>query len=237
MGALFDKLKEDVRYDEGLKACIHCGTCAAICSAAEFYNYHPRYIINILQSKDDKRLEELLKGEMIWYCGECMSCKTRCPRGNTPGLLISALRNLSQDTGLFAESEKGRQQLAVKRTVGKWLLEKGYCLYADEIDYINHHEQGPIWEWELENIDIVMKRMGANFKGEGPGILRNIPISALDELEKIFKVTGCIERFEKIEEFSKKKAEEFGMKFDETLDNEYFKHIYTANNNTHTINK
>ena len=56
MGRLYDKLSADVRYQEGLRACINCGTCTAVCPAAEFYNYDPRKIANILQSKDDAPL-------------------------------------------------------------------------------------------------------------------------------------------------------------------------------------
>ena len=117
----YDLLMEDVRFEEGLNACMNCGVCTAICPAAEFYNYDPRKIVDIVQTKDDGQIIELLKSEEIWYCGECMSCKTRCPRGNAPGLIIMALRSLSQDLGYFVESEKGRQQLAVKRTVGDWI--------------------------------------------------------------------------------------------------------------------
>ncbi|NVO10653.1 MAG: hypothetical protein HXX16_11870 [Bacteroidales bacterium] len=41
MGKLFDRLNNDVRFVEGLSACINCGTCTAICPAAEVYDYHP----------------------------------------------------------------------------------------------------------------------------------------------------------------------------------------------------
>lgn len=125
MGALYDRLATDVRFTEGLKACMNCGTCTAICPAAEFYDYQPRRIVDILQTRDDERIKTLLKSDEIWYCGECMSCVTRCPRGNAPGLLITVLRSASQDLGYFTESEKGRQQLAVKRTVGDWILHYG----------------------------------------------------------------------------------------------------------------
>ena len=146
MGELFVKLAQDVRFVEGLKACINCGTCTAICPAAEFYNYQPRRMVDILQTHDDEQIEALLKSDTIWYCGECMSCVTRCPRGNAPGLLITVLRSVSQDLGYFTESEKGRQQLAIKRTVGKWILEYGYCLFPSEISPENHPEQSPLWE-------------------------------------------------------------------------------------------
>ena len=234
MTDLYAKLTEDVRFREGLKACLNCGTCTAICPAAEFYNYQPRLILDILQTKEDAQIEDLLKSNTIWYCGECMSCVTRCPRGNAPGLVIQALRSLSQDLGFFTESEKGRQQLALKRTIGKWILEYGYCLFPSEVLPELHPEQGPVWEWEHEHMEAVMTRLGANYKGTGPVILRKIPGDALDEIARIFEVTGGTARFEKIEEFSKIKAQEMGMDMEDGKNDEYIKHIYTTNSGLHT---
>ncbi len=234
MGKLCQLLEKDIRYEEGLNACMNCGVCTAICPAAEFYNYDPRRIVDIVQSGDENEIEKLLKSEEIWYCGECMSCKTRCPRGNAPGLIIMALRGLSQDLGYFVESEKGRQQLAIKRTVGESILNTGYCVYIDMITPALHPEQGPNWEWVYENRKELINRLGGNYNGDGPGILRKIPQETLDELKKIFEVTGGLKRYEKIEFYSHLKAEEMNLKLDETLDNEYFRNIYKANNGSHT---
>jgi len=233
MGKIYELLKEDVRFEEGLNACINCGTCTAICAAAEFYNYDPREITDTVQTKDDNKIIELLKSDTIWYCGECMSCKTRCPRGNAPGLIIMALRALSQELGYFVESEKGRQQLALKRTVGQWILDYGYCLYLEGVGTSLHPEQGPTWDWIQKNWSAIFKRLGANYKGEGVGILRKIPAEALDEVRKIFEVTGGKARFDKIEKYSKQKAEELGIEFGEGMDNEYFKQVYKTNNGCH----
>jgi heterodisulfide reductase subunit C1 len=234
MSKITEKLKEDIRFREGLNACINCGTCTAICPAAEFYNYDPRQIAVDIQSDNEEKIIELLKSDTIWYCGECMSCKTRCPRNNTVGLIIMALRALSQELGYFTESEKGRQQLVVKRTVGEWSLQYGYCMYPEHITTHNFPEQGPIWDWERNNLHEVMERLGANYQGEGSGALRQIPQESLDELNKIFEVTGGHKRFETIEKFSKAKADEYGMSFDETQNNEYFDHIFVANHGNHT---
>jgi len=234
MGRLYNLLKEDVRFVEGIKACINCGTCTAICAAAEFYDYDPRSIADAVQSKDENIIEELLKGEKIWYCGECMSCKTRCPKGNAPGLIIMALRSLSIDLGYFVESEKGRQQLALKRIVGGWILNYGYCLYLEGIGTDLHPEQGPVWDWIQRNWSKVFDKMGANYKGDGVGILRKIDESALDEIRKIFEVTGGKARFDKIEEYSSEKASELGIELNDTLDNDYFRHIYKYNSGNHS---
>ncbi len=234
MENLYDLLLKDIRFEEGLNACMNCGVCTAICPAAEFYEYDPRKIVDIVQTRDNDAIRNLLKSETIWYCGECMSCKTRCPRGNAPGLIIMALRGLSQDLGYFTESEKGRQQLAVKRTVGDSILNTGYCVYIDGISSAMHPEQGPVWEWVQDNKTELLERLGGNYKGDGPGILRKIPEETLDELRKIFEVTGGLDRYEKIERYSAAKAEEMNMDLDDGMENEYFMHIYKTNNGSHT---
>jgi len=183
---LYQELTKDVRFAEGLKSCMNCGVCTAICPAAEFYDYDPRILIGIVQSKDEQKIEELLKSDVIWYCGECMSCKTRCPRGNTVGLIIMALRSLSQELGYFAESEKGRQQLVIKRVVGGNIVNRGYCLLPENLVPELHPEQGPVGEWIFENRVEVMERVGANYNGDGEGALRKIPQESKDEIYRIF---------------------------------------------------
>jgi heterodisulfide reductase subunit C len=190
-------------------------------------------MVTTVQSKDEDKIEGLLESETIWYCGECMSCKTRCPRGNTPGLIIMALRGISQDLGYFTESEKGRQQLAIKRVVGENIVNKGYCVTPENLVPALHPEQGPVWEWVFENKQSVYDRVGANLHGEGTGALRKIPQESLDEIKKIFEVTGGFERFEKIEAFSKEKAERMGYDSKRENLNDYIVHIYTTNNGQH----
>jgi len=232
MGLLYDKLFEDVRLKEGLNACINCGTCTAICPAAEFYNYDPRQVIDLVQSKDDSKILDLLKSETIWYCGECMSCKTRCPRSNAPGLVIIALRSLSVKTGNFTESEKGRQILAIKRSIGETILNYGYCVHIDEMTTEMHPEQGPIWDWYRKNRKEVLERLGGNYGKEGAGILRKMSVGTKDELQKIFDVTGGTDQFNYIEEHSRQKAAEMKIEFS-TGQDEYFKHVYSSENKQH----
>ena len=230
---LYEQLTQDIRFLEGLNSCMNCGICTAICPAAEFYDYDPRLIAGIVQSKDEKRIEELLKSDLIWYCGECMSCKTRCPRGNTPGLIIMALRSLSQELGYFTESEKGRQQLAIKRVVGENIAYKGYCVLPENLVPEMHPEQGPVGEWIFNNKEKVYERVGANLNGEGTGALRKIPQESLDELYRIFEITGGFDRLDKIEQFSKIKAESMGFAEGEDDYSDYINHILTTNNGKH----
>ncbi len=229
----YKELTTDVRFTEGLTGCLNCGTCTAICPAAEFYNYDPRIIAETVQSRDNDKIYELLTGNMIWYCGECMSCKTRCPRNNAPGLIIMALRALSMRTGLFTESEKGRQQLMVKRSIGDWILKYGYCIYREEMTIEDHPEQGPTWEWQNKNLDQLFDRFGVKYRGDGPGPLRKIPEDAMEELRRIFDVTGASDLYEFIEERSARKAAEMGLKFNKNLDCEYMFEIYNHDSGIH----
>lgn len=228
MGKLYDKLTEDYRIKEGLKACINCGTCTAICPAAEFYKYDPRQIVDIVQSKDDTEIEKLLKSETIWYCGECMSCLTRCPRKNAPGLVVMALRNLSMELGYFTESEKGRQQYALTKIMTENILKYGYCVYARTFKSADHPEAGPVWEWIEKNMEDVYERNGANLDGDGPGALRKIPEEDLQQLQKIFDETGATRRIETINRHSLEKAAEMGLTPDE-----YFSHVFNNTEKNH----
>lgn len=225
MSSLFEALEKDVRYIEGMKSCINCGICTANCPAAAVSDYDPRMVVDIVQQRDEKELEELLKSDTIWRCGECLSCKTRCPRGNTPCYIIQALRGLSIETGYFIESEQGRKQLAVKRTVGDHILKYGYCVYIDEIDLETYPEQGPVWDWLRKNRKSLMKRLGTSYKENRSGTLRNTSRESLDDLKKIFDETGGTQRFNKIEEYSFDKAYELGLEFSVGKD-EYFWYLY-----------
>ncbi len=215
----------DFRLKEGLKACINCGTCTAICPAAEYYKYNPKNIVNIVQSQDDEAIIELLKSDTIWYCGECMSCVTRCPRTNAPGLVIIALRSLSVELGYFVESEKGRQQYALTKVLCNNILNYGYCVHPDTFKYAAHPEYGTVGKWIEDHLTDVYERVGASYGKEGPGPLRTICKESLDDLASIFEVTGAAEKVRRVTEASLKKAAEMGM-----TEEEYFEDVF---NNTH----
>ncbi|MBO4691742.1 MAG: 4Fe-4S dicluster domain-containing protein [Bacteroidales bacterium] len=228
MGKLYDRLMQDYRIKEGLNACINCGTCTAICPAAEFYRYDPRRIVDIVQHQDDAQIEELLKSDTIWYCGECLSCVTRCPRKNAAGLIIMALRSLSIQTGFFMESEKGRQMYLLCKDLNSNILNYGYCVYPRTFKYKEHQEAGVVWKWEEEHLDDIFERLGGNLDGEGAGAMRKIPQKDLDELKKIYDITGATQMLENVRAAGLKKAEELGL-----TEEEYAKKLYTESSNKH----
>jgi heterodisulfide reductase subunit C len=226
MTALSEQLKKDFRMVEGLKACINCGTCTAVCPAAGVNDYDPRIVVDIVQQQDEAKLIELLKSDTIWMCGECLSCKTRCPRGNVPGYIIQALRSLSIESGLFMESRQGQKQLALKRTIGEHILKYGYCVFVDEIHTGMYPEQGPVWDWMQKNRKQVLERLGTSYGKEQSGSLRKIPEESLNNLKKIFDETGATRRFEKMEEYGRSNARKRGIDFGPGNACGYFKEMY-----------
>lgn len=205
--SLYSWLSDDIRFQEGLKACTNCGTCTAICPAARFSEYDPRMVVDTVQRYDESLLKALLESDTIWSCGECLSCKTRCPRGNTPGYLIQALRSLSIKTGLFKCSNEGRKQMELKKSIGEHMLKYGYCIYIDEVDNEQFPEQGPVWEWFRKNRVKILERLGANYQGEGAGTLRKISEKSLQDLSMIFSITGAFDYFNQIESIVKSPPE------------------------------
>lgn len=224
--SLLEELQKDVRFIEGLNACINCGVCTAICPAAAFHDYDPRHIADTAQRGNEHDIEHLLKSDTIWFCGECLSCKTRCPRSNTPGYIIQALRALSIQKGFFIESEQGRKQLAIKRTVGEHILKYGYCVYIDEVNTDMYPEQGPVWDWLKQNRQQVLDRLCTSYLKNESGTLRQIPEESLNDLRRIFDQTGATERFEQLEKLSERKAKEMGMTREA-----YFDYLYNGNAN------
>lgn len=227
MATFIEELLKDVRFVEGLNSCINCGVCTAICPAARFYNYDPRMIVDTVQKGNEAEIEQLLRSDTIWYCGECLSCKTRCPRGNTPGYIIQSLRALSIETGFFIESEQGQKQLAIKRTIGEHILKYGYCIYIDEVNTEMYPEQGSVWDWLKQNRKEVLERLGTSYQKDQSGTLRQIPEESLNDLQRIFDETGATERFEKIEKYSEQKAQELNINFHEGKD-DYFDYLYNG---------
>jgi heterodisulfide reductase subunit C len=207
----FGILKQDVRLKEGLNACINCGICTAVCPAAEYFEYDPRSIVVTVQSGDREKIAALLEGDTIWYCGQCMSCKTRCPRDNCPGMIINVLRKLSQETGAFIKSRMGRQQYLVIKSVGANILHYGYCMHPATVIPETHPEQGPVWEWIFDRRSEVYESVGANLDGKGSGAMRKISPRDLYEIKSIFEQSGGMELFATVERYSRAKAVEMGF--------------------------
>lgn len=95
---LWDEVKADDRFPDYLYGCYECGICVAACPSARFYDFSPRKIAQAAAREDIELIYEQMNDD-VWNCSQCFSCN-RCPRQNSPGGLITILREVAVNNGL-----------------------------------------------------------------------------------------------------------------------------------------
>lgn len=95
---LWEEVKADARFPDYLYGCYECGICVAACPSARFYDFSPRKIAQAASREDIELIYEQMNDD-VWNCSQCFSCN-RCPRGNSPGGLITILREVAVNNGL-----------------------------------------------------------------------------------------------------------------------------------------
>jgi len=95
---LWEEVKADERFPDYLYGCYECGICVAACPSARFYDFSPRKIAQAAAREDVELIFEQMNDD-VWNCSQCFSCN-RCPRQNSPGGLITILREVAVNNGL-----------------------------------------------------------------------------------------------------------------------------------------
>ena len=95
---LWLEVKADPRFPSYLYGCYECGICVAACPSARFYDFSPRKIAQAAAREDVELIFEQMNDD-VWNCSQCFSCN-RCPRQNSPGGLITVLREVAVKNGL-----------------------------------------------------------------------------------------------------------------------------------------
>ena len=95
---LWEEVKADPRFPDYLYGCYECGICVAACPSARFYDFSPRKIAQAAGREDIELIYEQMNDD-VWNCSQCFSCN-RCPRQNSPGGLITILREVAVNNGL-----------------------------------------------------------------------------------------------------------------------------------------
>lgn len=95
---LIDEVKADPRWPDYLYGCYECGICVASCPSARFYDFSPRKIAQAAAREDIELMYEQMNDD-VWNCSQCFSCN-RCPRQNSPGGIITVLREVAVTNGL-----------------------------------------------------------------------------------------------------------------------------------------
>jgi len=198
-------------------SCMNCGLCTAVCPAAEFNDYNPRKIMETVQRKDEEEIVELLKADTIWFCVQCGSCQTRCPRGNSPFGLISSLRQLCQLKGYHTASVRGRQQYAGRHLWGGNYWNRGWSLYFRNPVVESNLDFGPRFARYFQNKEEIYRRVGGcpDMDGSMPG--RKVPPETLHQLRRCFQVGGALHLWDQIEKYAREQAREWDMDIDDYL--------------------
>jgi heterodisulfide reductase subunit C2 len=100
---LFEEVKADERWHHVLYGCYECGICVASCPSARFYDFSPRVIAQAVAREDIDMIYTLMS-DSIWDCSQCFSCD-RCPRQNSPGQIITIMREVAVKNGLETAKE------------------------------------------------------------------------------------------------------------------------------------
>ena len=199
-----------------LKSCIACGVCTAQCPAAQYYpEYNPRTIVDAVIAKNEDRLVELLKSNILWYCGQCGSCKPKCSRENNLMGLISSLRFLAQLKGYHLCSVRGRQQYAARHLWGGNLWNRGCSLYFRNVDADGHPDFGPRYAKYHSEVDQQMTRVGASPDAAGKFGGRKLPPETLAELRSCVAGGGTLVLWNQLERHAVEDAKKSGLSIDE----------------------
>lgn len=202
-----------------LKSCLYCGVCTAQCPAAQYYeDYNPRTIVDVALSRDESRLVELLQSDVLWYCGQCGSCKPKCPRENNVMGLISSLRFLSQLKGYHLASVRGRQQYAARHLWGANFWNRACTLFFRNVTAEGHPDFGPRYARYWAEIEPQMRRLGATPDARGDFGGKKVHPESLAELRRCVQWGGTLVLWQQLEEHAAVHAASAGLTIDEYYD-------------------
>jgi heterodisulfide reductase subunit C len=212
-------LKNHLVAKHALKSCLACGVCTAQCPAAQYYpEYNPRIILDTALSDNEQRLVELLKSDVLWYCGQCSSCKPLCPLGNNLMGLISSLRFLAQLKGYHLHSVRGRQQYAMRHLCGGNLWNRACSLYFRNVTAEGHPDFGPRHAKYQSDAEGQMVRLGANPDRPGHFGGRKLSPQTLAEFRSCLASGGTLVLWNQLEECASEDAGASGISIDEYHD-------------------
>ena len=177
------KFIKDILFKKsGFKKCIQCGRCTASCPAAYLYaDYKPRDLMRRFML-GDVYTEDL--NELIWECGQCYSCRARCPRNCKAGLGVLALQTRS-----VLEGNAPPEIIDISEKIKNNLYFKGETFLPSTLDINLLNEFGEQTYNRCFDNNVKRERLG--FKHDDA---RSVPIpeDALIEIREILRATGFV---------------------------------------------
>ncbi len=145
---LWAEVKADARFPDYMYGCYECGICVASCPSARFYDFSPRKIAQAAAREDVELIYEQMNDD-VWNCSQCFSCN-RCPRQNSPGGLITLLREVAVRNGLGTAKEalEGYGRVVYK------IMTTGTQISPDMLQPDAFPDWGPDVETTSNNLDV-----------------------------------------------------------------------------------
>ncbi|WP_028963024.1 4Fe-4S dicluster domain-containing protein [Sulfobacillus thermosulfidooxidans] len=190
---LFDEVKADPRYKTYLYGCYECGICVAACPSARFYDFSPRKIAQTLAREDVELFYEQLNDD-VWNCSQCFSCN-RCPRQNSPGGLITILREVAVKNGLRTTKEA----LAGYTRIIYKIMTTGTQVSPDMLQEDAFPDWGPQVKAVSQNLDVWRRALPPETL-HTTGLSWQVEERTMHELYAIWKMTGTLDMIGELDE-------------------------------------
>ncbi|ADZ10692.1 4Fe-4S ferredoxin iron-sulfur binding domain-containing protein [Methanobacterium lacus] len=172
---------KDLRFKKsGFKKCIQCGRCTGSCPSTVIHkDFNPRDMMRRFMFED---LNSDHVNEIIWKCGQCYSCRSRCPRNCKAGLGVVALQHKS-----YVDGKAPKNIVEIAKKIRNNLYSRGETITPESYNLNLKEEFG---EKTAERCsDNHKKREKLGFMPEDA---REIPIpeDSLDGVRYILRSTG-----------------------------------------------
>lgn len=190
---LFDEVKADPRYKTYLYGCYECGICVAACPSARFYDFSPRKIAQTLAREDVELFYEQLNDD-VWNCSQCFSCN-RCPRQNSPGGLITIMREVAVKNGLRTTKEA----LAGYTRIIYKIMTTGTQVSPDMLQEDAFPDWGPQVKAVSQNLDVWRRALPPETL-HTTGLSWQVEERTMHELYAIWKMTGTLDMIGELDE-------------------------------------
>jgi heterodisulfide reductase subunit C len=190
---LFGKVKADLRFKDYVRGCYECGICVAACPSARFYDFSPRKITQTVCREDIETFWGQLNAD-VWNCSQCFSCD-RCPRGNSPGGLITIMREVAITAGLPSAktSLEGGERVVYK------IMSTGTQVSPDMLQPEAFPDWGPDVRTVSENLDLWRRALPPETM-HTTTTAWEITDETLVELYLIWHMTGVLDMIKAVDE-------------------------------------
>ena len=191
---IFGDISSHMLYDHEIHGCLNCGICTATCPSAQYYDYSPREIVQLLWTENLEGIYDAMQ-EKIWACAQCYTCAARCPFENSPGGLVMIMREVA----IKHEMESAKEVLRPFSRVLLKVISTGNQLAPNMITKEAFPDWGPNVSRFDEPLEVLRKAIPMpTMHTLDTAWVVNLKTSV--ELYSIWEATGVLNQLESMDE-------------------------------------